>query len=309
MRRLRYLILGPREVGVVAVGHHLPSGRGLPVDTQIDATLILYRAAIAETIAVERGIAEGIESVEGHQRDLAATLQTQRIDSGQSAILIHCRLTIEGKAGTDITVVGAEIQEVRPLGGMLAIEYRGVGSQRSIQMGSDDVQACMDAVSMIADISSKSGVLQVVFLLQLRFRTMIARGDDSGRCTILVKGGIHRPIRQETRCRETFSNRHCSSSALQIVGSTARGMGSQGAGRAAQVLQRCQLSHRKTVIGDQPHPHRDSVFAQHQRLQSPQLFDMQVIGVIIVAPAVLIRKKRFSGILRPHESGLHLITV
>ena len=39
------------------------------------------------------------------------------------------------------------------------------------------------------------------------------------------------------------------------------------------------------------------------------MFDLQVVGIIVVSPAVLIRKERFAGILSPNESGLHLITI
>ena len=116
---------------------------------------------------------------------------------------------------------------------MLTIEHRGVGLQLSIQMGGNRIQTSMDAVLLIADISSEGGVLQVVFLFQFRFCAMIARSDDSGSCAVLIESGIHRPIRQETRCRESFSNLHRSTCTLEIVGCATGGMGTQGAGRAA----------------------------------------------------------------------------
>ena len=205
----------------------------MPVDTEVDATLILHRASFAETIGIKRGIAEGIETIERHQRDPVTTLQAQAIDGSQSPVLIHRRLTIEGKAVMNIAIVCTEVHEVRSLSGMLTIKQRGVGSQFSIQMGGNRIQTCMDAMLLIADISSEGGVSEVVFLLQFSLRAMIARGDNGGSGTILIKGGIHRPIRQEACCREAFRNRQCGSCTLQIVGCATGGMSTQGGGGAA----------------------------------------------------------------------------
>ena len=116
---------------------------------------------------------------------------------------------------------------------MLTVKHRGVGFQFSIQMGGNRIQTSMDAVLLIADIPSKGGVSEIVFLFQFCLRAMIARSNDGGSGTILIKGGIHRPIRQEASCREAFCNRQCGSYTLQIIGCATRGMSTQGGGRTA----------------------------------------------------------------------------
>ncbi len=69
VRGLRYLIPGPSKIGKIALGDQAETGMGLPGQAQIETALILNLTPIAEALGIERSIAIGIESLDGHQRE------------------------------------------------------------------------------------------------------------------------------------------------------------------------------------------------------------------------------------------------
>ena len=60
----------PTEMGIVHISLDEPRLGGLPVDAQVDAVLILYVAALTETIGVEGCVALVEIAVNGGQPDL-----------------------------------------------------------------------------------------------------------------------------------------------------------------------------------------------------------------------------------------------
>ena len=147
-----------------------------------------------------------------------------------------------------VAIVGAHVQEVIALGIVLTVEHGGIGFQLAVQVGSHHIHACMIAVGLIAHVSAKGCVLQIVFLLDFRFRTMIARGDDGGCRPVVIERRIHRPIGDEACGRQSLGDIDGGRRPLQIAVGGTGGMGPEGTRRATHVLQHRHLAKTEAVV-------------------------------------------------------------
>jgi hypothetical protein len=68
---------------------------GLPRQAQIESALILYFATIAKTLGIERSIAIGLKTLNGHERKRLTKAQAQGIDGSQMALLVDSRFAIK----------------------------------------------------------------------------------------------------------------------------------------------------------------------------------------------------------------------
>ena len=199
VRRLRHLISGPGEIGIVGIGIQTEGLRGLPRPTQIDATLILNLSAIAETLGVERGVGIGIESLQKHQTRDIAEAQTHGVDSGQMPFAVCGRLAAERPSGCGITIVEAQVQEVAALGIMPTIEGRSVGLQRPVEMGEERVYPQTQTMGIVAQTATRLQQMEVMFLPHLHLRTMVVGIEDRRDGAVLVQRRIGRTVRGEGR--------------------------------------------------------------------------------------------------------------
>ena len=250
-------------------------------------------------MGIERGITIGIETVERHQRPLAAQTQTQGIECGQGTVAIHGSLATDGKVRACIAIIGTQVQEVTTSRIMLAIERLGIRLQFTAQVCTHDIQSGMKAIRLKGETGSESGIGEVVLFLKFFLRTVIARGEDGGGSTIGIECGIHLATRRKGRSRQGFGETDGGRSPLQIIGRRPRGMGSKRTRRTSQILQHRQLTEAEAVVEDQPQARRHPILAEHQRLEPSLFLQLKPDGVIVVAQTVLALEKRLTGILSP----------
>ena len=83
------------------------------------------------------------------------------------------------------------------MGIVLTIERRGVGLQRSVEMGVESVHTQTEAAGVIAQTASRLEGMEVVFLVHLCLRAVVVCVEDGRHRAVLVQRGIGRTIRGE----------------------------------------------------------------------------------------------------------------
>ena len=112
----------------------------------------------------------------------------------------------------------------------------------------------MQPVVLIAQAAARLRHLQVVFLVHLRFRAVIVRGQD-GRCRpVVVQRRIHRAIGAKGRQLEASAQIHRGCHTLQIR-VAARTVCPDAVGGSSERLQQRYLSEREVAVHHQSHAH------------------------------------------------------
>ena len=130
---------------------------------------------------------------------------------------VDSRLAIQGQAMTYIAIVEAGIEEVAALRIMPAIELAGIGVQFTVQMAVESVDAQVEAAGLVSQATSRLQHMQVVFLLHLRFRAVVAVAENRGSRRVLVQCGVHPTIGYKGRQLQVSAQTKCHCGSLQIT--------------------------------------------------------------------------------------------
>ena len=280
----------------------------MPGEAEVDATLVLDSSPIAVTLGIDGTIGIGIETLQDHQTEDVRHPQTGSIDGSQMTLPVCGSLSAEGHFGRGIAIVEAQIQEVSALGIVLTIERRSVGLQRSVEVGVEGVHTQMETVGIIAQTTSCLERMEVMFLVHLRLCAMVVCIKDGRHRSVLVQRGISRAIGREGCQFEMPPHIDGCSSAKEGTRRTG-GMSPEGIGGSSQVLQHRHFTQAETVVHHQSHPHRYAVVAQDEGFQATEVPQLEIKGIIVVAPFVPMGEEGLSGILRADEAQFDLIAV
>ena len=164
-------------MGIVGIALNEPCLGGLPVDTQIDTMLVLYAAAFAETIGVERRVALVEITMNGGQPDLRSHNIAQRVDGRDGFIAVESGLSGKAHASVVVAIVEAEISEVAAFGGIETIgEVLTLGCQLAVHMGVQPIGIDVERAFPPSQAKAQVGFVGVVLLVHLAGRTVVAAG-------------------------------------------------------------------------------------------------------------------------------------
>ena len=266
---------------------------------------------------MEGRIALVVVAMQEHERPLAAETTAERMDGSQRPVTVQGRLTSQGPAVTGEGIVQAGMEERRARKRIAAIEGRrgrgGVRDERAVEVGVEhiDAERCQPpkGSSPPGETGPQVSEVRIVLLRQFGLCAMIAVGDDGTGSAVLVEGGIQRAVRSKSRHPPVVSQPPRSSNTTQIAIGRPRGMSRQHMAAASLRLKHRQLAQVETRIHDQSHAHLHPEHAQVQFLEPTHATQLEVIGIVVVAPVVATREERFASILGSRQSELESVAV
>ena len=131
---------------------------------------------------------------------------------------------------------------------------------------------------------------------------MIAARDERLGGSVAGQSGINRTMRHESRPLKVLSQVESGCYSTEIIALRAGAVRAEGADTAAQRLKRGQLSQAKTLSQHKTHARCYLVFAHDEVVESAHLLHLQIVGIGVISPAVLVSKEWLASILGTQKS-------
>ena len=283
--------------------------------------LVLGRAALAEGIGMESGIALVVVAVQEHEGPLAAEPIAEGMDGSQGSVAVYSSLAGEGPAVVGEGVVQTGVEEGGAGEGVTAVEGArsrsggsgGVWNKGAVEVGVEDIDAeggqAAKSRSPPGQPSPQVGEVGIVLLGKLGLRTVIAVGDDGTGRAVIIEGGIQGAVGGKGRQPPVVCQPPRRGSTPQIAVRRPGGMGRQHMIAASLRLKHGQLAQMEAGIHDQPHAHLNTEHTEVQLFEPAHAAQLEKIGIVVVAPAVVTGEEGFTGILGCRQAELEAVAV